>query len=68
MKSNYNLEKPFLWLARRLVGDLNLEFVDMPGLEPPEVHIDPELTEKYEEELQAAAQTPLPDDVDDDDL
>ena len=36
-KSNYNFEKPFLWLARKLVGDPNLEFVAMPALAPPEV-------------------------------
>jgi GTP-binding nuclear protein Ran len=57
-----------LWLARKLVGDPNLEFVEMPALEPPEVHMDPQLAEKYEEELKAAAQTALPDDGDDDDL
>ncbi|EHB13120.1 GTP-binding nuclear protein Ran [Heterocephalus glaber] len=26
-KSSYNCEKPFLWLSRKLIGDLNLEFV-----------------------------------------
>ena len=31
-KSNYNFEKPFLWLARKLIGDPNLEFVAMPLL------------------------------------
>merc|ERR1711917_58111 len=31
-KSNYNFEKPFLWLARKLIGDPNLEFVAMPAL------------------------------------
>ena len=36
---NYNFEKPFLWLARKLVGDPNLEFVKMPDLEPPEVQV-----------------------------
>merc|ERR1712176_524804 len=35
-KSNYNFEKPFLWLARKLIGDPNLEFVAMPALVPPE--------------------------------
>ena len=33
-KSNYNIEKPFLWLARKLTGDHNLEFVAMPALAP----------------------------------
>lgn len=50
-KSNYNFEKPFLWLARKLVGDPNLEFVEMPALAPPEISMDPSLALKYEAEL-----------------
>ena len=50
-KSNYNFEKPFLWLARKLVGDANLEFVAMPTLVPPEVTMDPDLKQRYEDEL-----------------
>lgn len=53
-KSNYNFEKPFLWLARKLIGDPNLEFVAMPALAPPEVQMDPNLAAKYEEELQVS--------------
>jgi len=41
-----------LWLARKLAGDPNLEFVAMPALNPPEVHIDPELLKKYEQEIE----------------
>ena len=67
-KSNYNFEKPFLWLARKLVGDPNLEFVEMPALEPPEVTMDPQIALKYEEELKVAAQTALPEADDDDEL
>ena len=63
-KSNYNFEKPFLWLARKLIGDPNLEFVAMPALAPPEVQMDPSLAAKYEEELQVASQTALPDEED----
>ncbi len=51
-KSNYNFEKPFLWLARKLAGDPNLEFVAMPALNPPEVIMDPELVKKYEQEIE----------------
>lgn len=40
-KSNYNYEKPFLWLARKLAGEASLEFVAMPALAPPEVQMDP---------------------------
>lgn len=50
-KSNYNFEKPFLWLARKLIGDPNLEFVASPAMLPPEVHMDPDLAKEYEEEL-----------------
>ncbi|KAJ1529120.1 GTP-binding nuclear protein gsp1/Ran, partial [Cladochytrium tenue] len=42
-KSNYNFEKPFLWLARKLIDNPALEFVADPALAPPEVHIDPDL-------------------------
>ena len=40
--------KPFLWLARKLIGDPNLEFVAMPALAPPEVVMDPALAAQYE--------------------
>ena len=65
-KSNYNFEKPFLWLARKLVGANNLEFVAAPALAPPEVQVDPNLMAQYQKELQAAEQAPLPDDDDGD--
>lgn len=61
-KSNYNFEKPFLWLARMLTGDDSLEFVESPALEPPEVFMNPQLASVYEAELTRAAETALPDD------
>lgn len=51
-KSNYNYEKPFLWLARKLLGDPNLDFVAMPALAPPEVAMDPAMIAKIEQEIQ----------------
>jgi GTP-binding nuclear protein Ran len=65
-KSNYNFEKPFLWLARKLVGDPNLTFVEAPALKPPEVPIDEQQMQQYEQALQEAQSLPLPDDADDD--
>ncbi|KAJ3003570.1 GTP-binding nuclear protein gsp1/Ran [Thoreauomyces humboldtii] len=65
-KSNYNFEKPFLWLARKLIGNPNLEFVAAPALAPPEVAIDPAQLAQYENELKVAAQQPLPAEEDDD--
>jgi len=64
-KSNYNFEKPFLYLARKLTGDANLEFAEAPALAPPEVSIDPEQINQYEQELTKAAAAPLPDDDED---
>lgn len=65
-KSNYNYEKPFLWLARRLSGEASLEFVAMPALKPPEVQMDEFQIQQGEAELRAAAAVELPDDDDDD--
>jgi len=64
-KSNYNFEKPFLWLARKLVGNPNLEFVAPPALRPPEVEVDPALMAQYNAELEQAAAQPLPEEDDD---
>jgi len=67
-KSNYNFEKPFLYLARKLIGDPNLEFAAMPALAPPEVAIDQKTLEQYEKDLEQASKAPLPDQEDDDDF
>jgi GTP-binding nuclear protein Ran len=53
-KSNYNFEKPFLWLARKLIGDPNLEFVAMPALVPPEVTMDPNWQLQIEKDLKVS--------------
>jgi GTP-binding nuclear protein Ran len=67
-KSNYNFEKPFLWLARKLSGDNSLSFVEAPALQPPEAQLDDATKLMYEQEIAQAAAQPLPDDDDDDDL
>jgi len=64
-KSNYNFEKPFLWLARKLVGNATLEFVAAPALAPAEVAVDANLMAVYEAELKRAEGVPLPDDDED---
>ncbi|KAL9256200.1 GTP-binding nuclear protein Ran-A1-like protein, partial [Drosera capensis] len=64
-KSNYNFEKPFLYLARKLAGDPTLHFVESPALLPPEVQIDHEEQARHEAELANAMNQPLPDDDDD---
>lgn len=65
-KSNYNFEKPFLYLARKLTGDASLEFVAMPALAPPEVTMTADEVRKLEAEMRDAEVAPLPEDDDDD--
>jgi len=64
-KSNYNFEKPFLYIIRRLTNDANCHFVKATALAPPEVKVDEAQLKKYEEELTQANNVPLPDDDED---
>jgi len=64
-KSNYHFEKPFLWLARKLVGRPDLNIVAAPALRPPTATVDEEQQRQAEAELQAAAAVPIPEDDDD---
>eukprot|EP00210_Caulerpa_lentillifera_P001331 g1280.t2 len=65
-KSNYNFERPFLYLAKKLTGNPALHFVEEVALVPPEVAIDKESALRNEQELAAAANAPLPDMEEDD--
>ena len=65
-KSNYNFEKPFLWLAKKLSGENELMFVAMPALAPPEVRMSAEQMQQAESELHAARNAVLPEDDDED--
>ena len=65
-KSNYNIEKPFLYLTRRLLGDSEVHFVEQPAVAPPEIVLDPELVKKQEQAWAEAAATPLMDEEDND--
>jgi len=65
-KSNYNFEKPFLWLARKLTGDPNLQFVEAPALAPPDFQMDQRDLSELERQRLEAVQAPLPEDEDDD--
>lgn len=67
-KSNYNFEKPFLYLIRKLAGNPECVFVKAPALAPPEVTINAEQQAQYELQMQQAQAVPLPDDGDDVDL
>jgi len=61
-KSNYNFEKPFLWITRKLTGNQNVKFVAEPAMQPKDLEMDPKLAEQYAKELDLAQKAPLPDD------
>jgi GTP-binding nuclear protein Ran len=67
-KVNYNFEKPFLWIARKLAGNNDLQFVEAPALAPPEAELDQAHVAANEQELMLAANVPLPELDDDDDI
>ncbi len=45
-KSNYNIEKPFLYLCRRLLGDSDVRFTEEPGWQPVSTVVDPKILEE----------------------
>eukprot|EP00434_Breviolum_minutum_P022612 symbB.v1.2.019954.t1/scaffold1656.1/size107472/1 len=63
-RSNYNFEKPFLWLARRLTNQGNLQFVGQFA-KAPEIQIDQSLIAQHEKELQDAQNVAINDDDED---
>ena len=65
-KSNYNFEKPFLYLARKLMRIPDLVFTEAPATAPPEVMLSAEQIAQQERELAEAAALPPPADDDDD--
>lgn len=65
-KVNYNFEKPFIWIARKLSGSNDLQFVEAPALAPPEAQIDMAHVEENERRLAEAASIPLGAEDDDD--
>lgn len=56
-KSNYIVEVPFLWLARKLLNDDTLRFVEPPAPEPSEVRSDNVPMNNCEQELAVTIQT-----------
>ena len=69
-KSNYQFEKPFVWLLKQLTGDPNLVLTQAPLLQQPDIHMDlAQIQQLQDEELKAnleAQKGMLPDMNDDD--
>ena len=62
-KSNYNFEKPFVWLLQKLTGKQDLQLTAQPTLRPAEITIDAEQQRILNQE---AMEQPLPEDGEDD--
>ena len=67
-KTNYQFEKPFLWLLKKLTGDPNLTLKESVALEPCEYDIPQELLIQWENDLDLANKTPIEDNDDDEDI
>jgi GTP-binding nuclear protein Ran len=65
-KSNYQFEKPFVWLLKKLTGDSNLGLVKAPVLAPSEVNMDTDQIKELEDEYEKAKNANI--DEQDDDL
>ena len=63
-KSNYQFEKPFLWLLKKLTGDPNITLVEAPALKPSEVNINQEQIKQMQKELDDAKNLPINDNDD----
>jgi GTP-binding nuclear protein Ran len=66
-KNNYQFEKPFVWLLKKLLTDPNLQLVEAPVLAPREVDIDANQIREMEQELNEAENAPI-DDAGDEDI
>ena len=64
-KSNYQFEKPFLWLLKRLTNDSGLTLIEAPSLKPSDITIGVDQIKQMEEELRQAENTPIDDNDED---
>ena len=64
-KSNYQFEKPFLWMLKRLTNDSGLTLVEAPSLAPKDIVIGSDQIKEMEEELRQAENAPIDDNDED---
>jgi GTP-binding nuclear protein Ran len=59
-KSNYNFEKPFLWLAKRLANDATLLFAEQQVTVPADFQMSDQMIMEIERATEIAASAALP--------
>ncbi|KAA6356693.1 MAG: hypothetical protein EZS28_047779, partial [Streblomastix strix] len=59
-KSNYNIEKPYVMLLSKLVGDPNIQLVQQPAPLPPEIVMESSLQAQIENDVRELDNLPLP--------
>lgn len=64
-KSNYQFEKPFLWLLKRLTGEATLQLTEAPSLAPQDITIGQDQINQMEDELRKAENAPIDDNDED---
>ncbi len=65
MRSNYNIDKPLIWIIKRLLG-ADTELAAEIALAPPDEIVSAEEMAARDAEYAQAAEQSLPDDDDDD--
>lgn len=64
-KTNYQFDKPLIWILRKLIGNPNLNLAEAVALQPSEYNMSKEMMDKIEIELKEAINAPIEDDEDD---
>jgi len=64
-KSNYQFEKPFVWLLKKMLQDPSLQLVEAPTLLPKEIDMDEVHIKAMEDEYQNAINAPIDDNEED---
>jgi len=68
-KLNYNFDKPFLYIIKKLTNDNNAHFVEAPALHPPEQgEVTKDQIDTWNKELEEANKVAIGGDGDDEDL
>jgi len=65
-KSNYNYEKPFVYLLKNIFQKNDLKLMQQVALRPKEINVTDEMLRAQNETLEVAKNTALPSDDDED--